>query len=99
MKRFCLSARRLQPVRDAPSSCKQQQHELQLSQLEKRAKLAEDRSQRNEALLNQKMLELSKLQGTLTQQTKVRVKLQGTLTQQTKVRVRVHSKLLQNLLR
>ena len=45
--------------------------QLEMSQVENRAKLAEDRAARNETLLNQKMMELSKLQGTLTQQTKV----------------------------
>ncbi len=39
---------------------------------ERRCKAAEERSQQNESLLNHKMIELSKMQGTLTQQTKVR---------------------------
>lgn len=39
---------------------------------EQRAKMAEDRAAMNEKLLNSKMLELSKLQSTLTQQTKVK---------------------------
>ena len=48
------------------------QLELQLERAEHRAKLAEDRSSKNDSLLNQKLMEFSKLQGTLTQQTKVR---------------------------
>ena len=37
-----------------------------------KARLAEHRAENNEKLLNQKMVEMSKIQGTLTQQTKVR---------------------------
>ena len=49
----------------------QKHTEMQLSRAENKAKLAEERAEKNEKLLNQKILELSKLQGTLTQQTKV----------------------------
>lgn len=63
----------LQPTRDTATSKSDQQTEMRCSQLENRAKLAEDRAARNETLLNSKMMELSKLQNTLTQQTKVSV--------------------------
>ena len=46
--------------------------ESQIQQYETKARLAEDRAKKNDQLLNQKMLEMSKLQSTLTQQTKVR---------------------------
>jgi len=42
-----------------------------MQQLETKARLAEERATKNQQLLNQKMLEMSRLQGTLTQQSKV----------------------------
>ncbi len=47
------------------------QLDFQRQRAENRAKLAEDRADKNESMLNQKIMELSKLQGTLTHQTKV----------------------------
>ena len=48
------------------------QMEMRLQQAENRARLSEERSDKNEQLLNQKLMEMTKLQGTLTQQTKVK---------------------------
>lgn len=46
--------------------------DLTIQRAENRAKLAEDRANKNDILLNQKLLELSRVQETLTHQTKVR---------------------------
>ena len=55
-----------------PSSLgKDRELNQKLRQAETRAQHAEHRAQQNETILNQKMLEMSKLQGTLTQQSKV----------------------------
>ena len=45
------------------------EHKLRAS--ERRTEMAEERAERNQQLLNQKMLELAKLQNTLSQTTKV----------------------------
>ena len=45
--------------------------EQRVTEAERRAKLAEDRAANNKQMLNHKVLELSKVQETLTHQTKV----------------------------
>ena len=47
------------------------QFEQRLRQAESRAQMAQQRADNNEGILNQKLMEMSKLQGTLTQQSKV----------------------------
>ena len=46
-------------------------YEAQIQQWETKARLADERAKKNDQIVNQKMLEISKLQNTLTQQTKV----------------------------
>lgn len=49
------------------------QLEVAVHRAENRARLAEDRATRNDQLLNQKLIETSRLQGTLAQQSRVRL--------------------------
>ncbi|KAK2184136.1 hypothetical protein NP493_282g03008 [Ridgeia piscesae] len=57
------------------------QYELRAEEAEGRAKMAEDRAEQNAHILNQKMLEISKLQSTLTQQTKELMQLERAYAQ------------------
>ncbi|KAI0215412.1 hypothetical protein LSAT2_032538 [Lamellibrachia satsuma] len=57
------------------------QYELRAEEAEGRAKMAEDRAEQNSHILNQKMLEISKLQSTLTQQTKELMQLERAYAQ------------------